>query len=239
LSIIEQLPPTPTGRRAKLPRRLAERRGLSDDTIEKIRRRSEKLAQSTRASFAAVFVAKAFAALAEQGYARLSMREILTLAQQTADIPTDLAVACAAFLAAHPPLDANYAILSEAIRRGAVCGVPGLVQLHKHIVDRQRKAAVKRFQRSALTVKPDPARPKLLPAEERAKAKATRAKQVVEREIEASNQALAALYSRRFAAEMKPHLEFIEVCQALRDSGFGLIERHRQRLLEIAEETAV
>lgn len=218
--------------RAPLPQ------GLDDGAILRLRRKAEKLSFSNcNASFAILFATACFGALAERGYARLSRNEILELAKLCArDKPAALSVIITSFLAAHPPIGATYLVMVAAIKAGAIGGERGLIDLHHHIREAARKRAAKRWK---LAPPPSPDRPKLLSKAERLAVKQQLEAKAIEAETKQANEALAKLYNRRFAAEMKPHLEFVEVCQALRDAGYGLVDRHRATLIELAAEMSV
>ena len=204
---VSAIKPMPIRRMGRPPNPLPQ--GLSDDTIKKLRRRAEKMSRANNnASFPVIFTAKVLAALSEQGFANLGMKQVMALAQQAADMPAELAVAVACFLGLHPPSGANHAIMTEAIRRGSVCGVDGLVKLHAHIRDRERKRAAKRRAKQ-----PKPTnRPKLLSqAEKQQRADAERKRAEAEQQ-EAALAALEALYPIRF--RLKPWaVEFVECCE--------------------------
>jgi hypothetical protein len=223
---------TPTGRPAKLPARVAAQPGLDAGTVMRLRRKAEKMARTSNANFPMIFLARILAALADRGLARLSVKECLSLAQMANDMPAELATAIACFIAAHPPAVADHRGMAAALRAGALGGVPGLIQLHLHIIDRQRKARAK----VAKMTPPNPHRPRLLPLQERNKARA----KLIEREAEIANAALARLYRRRHEERFRGWaLDFIEVCMALRDAGFQPVENQRKIILELAEEHSV
>jgi hypothetical protein len=192
------------------------------------------MARSNGGGFGAILFAKILGALSEHGLARLNMPEILTLLKQVAEakMPDELVVAVACFIGANPPAT-DFRGMQEAVRYGQIGGVRGLINLHKRIRDRDRKARVKRAKLSAVS---NPSRPILLPLSERKKRRAEVVRRETEAEIAAANKALARLYQARHSAELKRWLDFIEVCQALRGAGFGLVEHHRKLLLEIVAE---
>jgi hypothetical protein len=226
---VSAIKPMPVRRMGRPPNPLPP--GLSDDTITKLRRRAEKMARANNASFPVIFFAKILASLSEQGFANLNMRQVLTLAKQAADMPDELAVAVAAFLAAHPPSGADHAIMQEAMRRGCVCGVDGLIQLHRHIADRQRKA---RAKRKAATP-PNPNRPKLLTQKEKQQRADAERKQAEAEQAERALDALERLYPIRHRL-LPWQIEFLECCEALRKSGFGMVPWQAEQMLELEQE---
>jgi hypothetical protein len=219
--------PRKQGRPTELPK------GLDDGTILRLRRKAEKMAVRNNVRFAVVFAVRVLSALTEAGLARLSMKQIIELANTTAGMPQELAVTIMAFIAAHPPAGGDHAVMAEMIQAGALGGTANLIRLHKFIEDRLRKRAARRLQP---LIASGSDRPKLKSKDERAQARVSREEAEAKAEIEQANAALTSLYARRLNPELRRHLSFIEAAMALKDAGYGLIERHRKQVLEIVTE---
>ena len=157
---------TPTGRQAKIPARVINQPGLDAGRIARLRHRAEKMSRKNNASFATIFFAKVLAALSEHGLANISIRQVMQLAQQANEMPPELALACGCFIAAHPPAT-DFHGMEAAIKLAKIGGVPSLVQMHRWIIDKNRKKdALRRSKQPKLTN-----RPILLPKVEREKRK--------------------------------------------------------------------
>ena len=208
---------TPTGRQAKIPARVINQPGLDAGRIARLRHRAEKMSRKNNASFATIFFAKVLAALSEHGLANISIRQVMQLAQQANEMPPELALACGCFIAAHPPAT-DFHGMEAAIKLAKIGGVPSLVQMHRWIIDKNRKKdALRRSKQPKLTN-----RPILLPKIEREKRKQQAEAEARAAQQEAALEALEKLYPIRHRFK-RWQIEFLEAVEALRRSGFGMV----------------
>ena len=223
---------TPTGRQAKIPARVRNQPGLDAGRIARLRHRAEKMSRKNNASFATIFFAKVLAALSEHGLANISIRQVMQLAQQANEMPPELALACGCFIAAHPPAT-DFHGMEAAIKLAKIGGVPSLVQMHRWIIDKNRKKdALRRSKQPKLAN-----RPILLPKVEREKRKQQAEAEARAEQREAAEEALEKLYPIRH--RLKPWaVEFLECCEALRKSGFGMVPWQAEEMLELEREQA-
>ena len=221
---------TPTGRQAKIPARVINQPGLDAGRIARLRHRAEKMSRKNNASFATIFFAKVLAALSEHGLANISIRQVMQLAQQANEMPPELALACGCFIAAHPPAT-DFHGMEAAIKLAKIGGVPSLVQMHRWMIDMNRKKdALRRSKQPKLTN-----RPVLLPKIEREKRKQQAEAEARAEQAEAALEALEKLYPIRH--RFKPwQVEFLECVEALRKSGFGMVPWQAEQMLELERE---
>jgi hypothetical protein len=188
------------------------------------------MSRKNNASFATIFFAKVLAALSEHGLANISMRQIMQLAQQANEMPDEVALACGCFIAAHPPAT-DFHGMEAAIKLGGIGGVPALVQMHRWIIDRQRKKdALRRSKQPKLTN-----RPVLLSQVEKQKLKQAKEAEARAEQQEAALEALERLYPIRHRL-LPWQIEFLECVEALRKSGFGMVPWQCEQMLELAEQ---
>ena len=222
---------TPTGRQAKIPARVINQPGLDAGRIARLRHRAEKMSRKNNASFATIFFAKVLAALSEHGLANISIRQVMQLAQQANEMPPELALACGCFIAAHPPAT-DFHGMEAAIKLAKIGGVPSLVQMHRWIIDKNRKKdALRRSKQPKLTN-----RPVLLPKQEREKRKQQAEAEARAEQAERALDALERLYPIRHRLKQPWQIEFLECVEALRKSGFGMVPWQAEQMLELERE---